>query len=179
MSFGIRSKVLIIAILGAALLATAGWRTAHQADRTAAIQEDAARFAKGQELAADIDMMHDAIRADVLTARLAAATRDAAMAAQASADLSEHAERMRTNHQELAALDLAGVDTLVEASANDIAGYLAGGQRIVAGDAADAAIVEFDRLFERLEQALDQPGEEIVAHARRCLLYTSPSPRDH
>lgn len=117
----------------------------------------------------DADMMHDAIRADVLAALLAAKERPAALTG-IQQDLDAHVERLRRNVDENLS---AGLGPEVEAFARQtrvvIDRYAASALEIVtvarAGGDATAQMQAFDEDFDRLEAAMEQLADRIDALA--------------
>jgi methyl-accepting chemotaxis protein len=123
--------------------------------------------------AGDADMMHDAMRGDVLAAQLAAIRRDQAQLAEVTTDIAAHEKRFRENVADLEALplpeklkaDVAAVRPTLEA-------YAASGLKIVklAGESAAACEKElpaFIAAFGALEKALEALSDDLTAHAKK------------
>jgi methyl-accepting chemotaxis protein len=116
--------------------------------------------------AADADMMHDAVRADVLQALL-----DEAASRSAAADLEDHSAALQ---EALAAVREGGlgddVVAAVDAVGAEVDAYLSSAQQIVAlagtdRAAATAAYPQFLTAFTALETALPVVGDAVGAKA--------------
>ena len=98
MRWTIRTKLMLLVGIACSsiilVIATAWWTTHRQAE----IMSDMERSTGSLRLQQDMDMMHDAVRADVMGLQLAA---DAKQFDEAKTDLTEHAGNMRTNIKEL------------------------------------------------------------------------------
>jgi PAS domain S-box-containing protein len=105
----------------------------------------------------DGDMMHDAIRSDVLSAILAARSQDAAGVRAAQADLVEHAARFRATLEENAGLPLdPGIAARLADLRPALDAYIASGvalTRVAAEDpgSVERALPAFQKAFEDLE----------------------------
>jgi methyl-accepting chemotaxis protein len=118
----------------------------------------------------DADMMHDAIRADVLAA-LAAATPEDIVTAER--DAVEHGDRLGERMDENAALSLP--EELLEAIAGvaePLAAYRESALRLIRQaasdhDAALAMLPEFRATFEALETSMEVTGDQIQAVSER------------
>jgi methyl-accepting chemotaxis protein len=120
----------------------------------------------------DGDMMHDAIRADVMASLLASIKRDDAATKKAQKDLSEHGQRFLATIQTLAGRDLPeNVVAVIRSTSSDVTNYVALANKIqteVAADAnaADALMPQFATGFEHLEQKMEALGDAIEGHAK-------------
>ena len=118
--------------------------------------------------ALEADMMHDAVRGDVLQAMLAGAGPEYAAAV---ADLAEHGGTFRDSLAAVDADELGGdVHAAVSVVGPVVEDYLATAQRIVvlAGQdpaQARAAYPEFAAAFSALEDALPNVGDAVARHA--------------
>jgi methyl-accepting chemotaxis protein len=105
----------------------------------------------------EADMMHDAIRADVLAVLRAAKLADRGQLEQARNDIKEHGDWFRSSLQKNEALALdAGVKGALGAAKPRLEAYLSNAQQLAelaTGDsaAAEAKFPEFQRVFESLE----------------------------
>lgn len=122
----------------------------------------------------DGDMMHDALRADVLGAFLTAPG-DAAAAAQARDDLKEHSARFRQAMAKNAALPLApDIRQAMDEVGPVLEAYIQSATRIVEQAlvdpvAARALMADFSRSFAELEvrnEAISEQIEASVAQTR-------------
>jgi methyl-accepting chemotaxis protein len=115
----------------------------------------------------DADMMHDALRADVLGARLAAETKDQAGLTQALEDMREHADRLRKNMADVEKRDLgpqlkalvAQVTPVLEAYVTSALESGAAASR--SATAAQARWPDFQKAFEELEVSMGKLGDQI------------------
>ncbi|ATC66130.1 chemotaxis protein [Nibricoccus aquaticus] len=117
------------------------------------------------------DMMHDALRSDVLAAQLAAINKDTAAADEVVADLFEHEKIFRDSLAASKALPLNDTIraelTAVEKPLND---YLAASRHLVEtartdAAAANAAMPQFMEAFSMLEKRMAAISETIEAEA--------------
>ena len=120
----------------------------------------------------DGDMMHDAIRGDVMAALLATEAKDGDGAAEARKNLGEHRKRFDDSMTELQAQSLppAARQTL-EATLPLIKGYGEAAQQLLAQTesdraAAQALIPEFMKRFEALEHQMEGLGDALEKHAQ-------------
>jgi methyl-accepting chemotaxis protein len=117
------------------------------------------------------DMMHDALRSDVLAAMTARSADAGLNMEEIKADLREHAENFRTNIE--TERGLAVTDAQREAIANvegPLATYVEAAENLVAlaerdPTAAIAGIPDFMRQFGELEEAMEGVTEVIAADA--------------
>ncbi|WP_448626130.1 methyl-accepting chemotaxis protein [Geodermatophilus sp. URMC 64] len=120
-------------------------------------------------LALEADMMHDAVRADVLQALLSGGAGEQYRGA--AADLQEHAANFVAILDEVAAAHLSeDVEAAVADVRPDVEAYLAAAQQEItlAGQdpvAAGAGYAQFGQLFAALEESLPSVGAAIEAHA--------------
>ncbi|MFD2090856.1 methyl-accepting chemotaxis protein [Blastococcus deserti] len=121
--------------------------------------------------ALEADMMHDAVRADVLQALLEG---QGSQYDSAVTDLAEHAENL---HATLAAVTESGLGPDVAAAVDGVKpavdGYLSSAEQIVAAAGRDAtsariAYPDFLQAFKALEEELPAVGDAIAAVAERA-----------
>ena len=116
------------------------------------------------------DMMHDALRADVLAA-FYVQTGDSAAADQVRADLVEHSQWFQRTLQDNAALPLtANIKQAIAQSQPALAEYIAEAKRIVDlalvdPQAARAEMPAFDRAFSELEEKNEALSSLIEQHS--------------
>lgn len=135
--------------------------------------DDLVASTHAQRLQMDADMMHDAVRGDVLSALLGASTNDQSQVAEARDGLTEHADRLLASMKDVQPLlqgeALASADSLAE----PIARYLAAANAVIEaaeqGDSTTIATanVEFTEYFDRLETGNELFGDAITALAER------------
>lgn len=175
MGSGISVKQRLLGITGVAalLLAVSGFSGYYaiehldQANRASSLYSDAIRQAM------QADMMHDALRADVMIALRGADKNDANAVRDSAKDLEEHAASFRTSLGNLSALALDAnvkqaeatvaplVDPYVE-QASSVA-HLAGSDAA----AANAKLPNVLRAFSALEEAMGNMGDAIQAEAKK------------
>jgi len=157
----------IVLILASATAGAGLWAATHLSDALTR----AMRSGEVVRVHMDSDMMHDALRADVLMALRAADPATGVTFAQVKADLAEHSKTFRDDiarNKGLAA-DRASRDALAAVEA-PLADYIAGAEKIVAlaerdPAAAEGAMPGFLKQFTALEGAMEQATETIEASA--------------
>lgn len=120
------------------------------------------------------DMMHDALRSDVLSIQAAAERKDAAALEESRADLKEHSELFRKGIDDNRALALPeAVKADLRSVEQPLAGYLALSQTL--GDLAVADLPasirklgEFKESFSAVEDRMAKVSETFVAEAQRA-----------
>lgn len=126
------------------------------------------------------DMMHDALRSDVLAALLAATPEDVAAARK---DLAEHADWFRQKQKENRALALPKpVLKALGDVAPDLDAYVTAATAIVdkAGTnraAAQAGMAEFQKAFESLEQRMEKVSDLIESESKMARQATTSTIR--
>jgi len=120
----------------------------------------------------DSDMMHDAIRADVMAALLAADEKDEAGGEEARKSLAEHRKRFEDSLGELKDVALPpDVQQTLAATMPMIKAYGDNAEGVRAKAAADASAAralmpEFMKDFEALEKQMERLGDSIQKHAQ-------------
>jgi methyl-accepting chemotaxis protein len=118
--------------------------------------------------ALEADMMHDAVRGDVLSALLSGS---GPLYQSAVSDLGEHSDTLRTILDEIGGEGLgSAVDAAVEKVRPDVEAYLQSAQQIVTAAGVDlatarAAYPRFAQAFSALEQSLPSVGQAVEAAA--------------
>jgi methyl-accepting chemotaxis protein len=127
-------------------------------------------------LALEADMMHDAVRGDVLAALLGAGTPEYQSAVR---DLADHTANFRDLLDQVAASDLGSdVDAAVEQVRPDVAAYLTSANQIVQTAGVDplrarAAYPAFGQAFSALEESLPTVGDAIGAAAEEAVQHSA------
>jgi methyl-accepting chemotaxis protein len=169
MNLTIRTKLFAIALVGIATTMATGLVGQQTATKLAASGHQAMVLGEAQYRFMTCDMMHDAIRADVLAALLGGTTGDQESAATVRADLQDHAETFRESLAQAQALDLPEeIETALSAVAPALAEYVKAGEDMVDlaykdPATARARFAEFSKTFERLEEANAKVSEHIAA----------------
>jgi methyl-accepting chemotaxis protein len=155
----------LAAIVGVGVTGVWGVTTLSAANSESEIYSEALRHQM------EADMMHDALRADVLAALLAGSQKETAKEAEIRKDLEEHVKRFKDNLAGLDAQDLAGA---IKQAAGEVRplldGYIASAQDLVGAAFLDpktsqAKLGEFTATFERLEGAMAKLSDLIQKHA--------------
>ena len=135
--------------------------------------DEATRVGDAMRSAALADMMHDAVRSDVLQAILSGQTDDPRGLAESKKDLAEHGEAL-LKHLEATgqSAGVPEVEALIQAALPVARAYVEQGrtiQGLVDKDPTEARshLPEFQRAFDALEHSLEQPGERLDEHAER------------
>ncbi len=125
----------------------------------------------------DGDMMHDAIRADVLTATLGVRTKDAVSIAGSKADATEHGARFLDNLKKNLALDLpADIHALFVAEEPTLKAYNDQAAKYITAAVEDAKngtnrtealYPDFEDAFEELEETQGELSDKIEAYSGR------------
>ncbi|KQS72107.1 hypothetical protein ASG41_18745 [Modestobacter sp. Leaf380] len=155
-------------LVGTGVLALVGVATVGALAQAGAVEGAAAqsRAADAVRLTMQADMMHDAIRGDVLSALVARTSGDLTAAAAA---LEEHSATLRSDLAAAAGSGLgAEVTRAADAVGPDVEAYVAAADDLVRTaaqdpDAALAAYPDFGRVFSRLEQSLPTVATAIDA----------------
>ncbi|MBM3394503.1 MAG: methyl-accepting chemotaxis protein [Betaproteobacteria bacterium] len=121
-------------------------------------------------LQGDTDMMHDAIRGDVLERFLKGAQASPAKVHEMMATFDEHAKTMSGNMAEMEALDLEGaVEESLQAAKPVVAAYLDAGaaaMKMEGNERDEPRLQVFLQKWEALVSPLEQLGEHIDADAK-------------
>ncbi len=127
---------------------------------------------RAQRLQMDADMMHDAIRADVLAAVLGTTTRDSALTRDGKEGFAEHSERFRKSLAEARTLTTGHTLVIVDSLAGPIDKYVGLGDAVIkatlAGDVATVTTKrgEFLKGFSELEVGMEGFGDAIADDAK-------------
>jgi methyl-accepting chemotaxis protein len=115
----------------------------------------------------DVDMMHDAIRADIYNPLLSVRLGDAAGRQAAAKDLIEHGELLRKNFSDNLPELPAQARKLADQAQPVLERYLGAARQITAAESADASaqLAAFNTDFEALETALSALTDAIEADA--------------
>ncbi|MBT0569706.1 methyl-accepting chemotaxis protein [Curvibacter sp. CHRR-16] len=123
--------------------------------------------AKALQSSQDADMMHDAIRGDVLLALTAAHTSNVQQAKEAKSDLLEHGKNFRERMQEVRNAQLTPeLQKRVEQVLPLVDGYIRLAEQVVDkaqsdADAAYEGLSAFQQSFSELETQMAQIGEDV------------------
>jgi methyl-accepting chemotaxis protein len=163
-SMAASAAVSIAALLVLGAIALGAMKSSENvADRLA----DSVKLVRAQTYA---DMMHDALRADTLAARIAGDTASDASKQAVRAAVADHIERFEKSLAEVdASAGDGAIRALVVDGRADLRAYVAGARGLVEAalnGTADAPMVDgFDALFTKLEGSMEKVGEAIEAEA--------------
>ena len=127
---------------------------------------------RAQRLQMDADMMHDALRADVLATVLGTATRDTALVRDGQDSFKEHTTRFRKSIADARALTTGSTLTLIDSLKAPVDSYVAAGETVIAAALAhDTSVVArkqstFLEQFLVLEAGMEKFGDSIAADAK-------------
>ena len=158
----------LVGALGCLGVGAMGWRGVSQVG----IQlNEATAMGDAMQASALADMMHDAIRSDVLQSIISGQSNDANGVQQAKADLEEHAAELIKQLQTTRDAGIPdAVRAQIDAALPTARAYADAGraiQLLAGSDAANALakLPEFNAAFEALEESLAEPGEALEAYA--------------
>ena len=172
MKLTIQQKLLGFSLIGLVLMVligTTGYSAVYK------LSSDTAKIVTiGTAMRAQMeaDMMHDALRADVLSAMLASLQQDAADEKNIKASLTEHIDHFRDSFKTLDELPLDA--EIVNASAHvrpALNAYLASATEVIGlaftnRDAAQAKLASFQNAFESLEKSMGELSDLIEAQTK-------------
>jgi methyl-accepting chemotaxis protein len=168
----IKGKLAAFSVLALAMVllaAAAGWWSIDRLSEVARSNLDAASAIKNQKQA---DMMHDAIRSDVMAGLLALAKQDPAAIQEAKQDLLMHVDEFDASLKTLKTLPLSDtVRSAVDLVMPGLNAYAQSANQILAtalsGREPQAAeLTGFQSAFEVLEQSMGDLGDQIVSEAQ-------------
>jgi methyl-accepting chemotaxis protein len=162
-SMVVSAAVSVVALCGLGLIALATMKAGESvADRLVS-------DVKLVRAAGNADMMHDALRADAMAARLAGAAASEERKKTIVAEFTEHAQRFDKEIAEATVVADDEVRAALLAAKPDLEAYVAGTKAIVdaglAGKVNAAQVEAFDALFGKLETSLEKVGDLIEAGA--------------
>jgi methyl-accepting chemotaxis protein len=174
----IKGKLAAFSVLALAMVllaAAAGWWSIDRLSEVARSNLDAASAIKNQKQA---DMMHDAIRSDVMAGLLALAKQDPAAVQEAKQDLLRNVDEFDASLATLKTLPLSDtVRSAVDLVMPGLNAYAQSGNQILAkalaGREPEAAeLTGFQSAFEVLEQSMGDLGDQIESEAQAGLATT-------
>ncbi len=166
-NLSVRRKLLAFSLLGLLFLAVVGGAGSLALFKVSAIQEDIVRHSRALQNQMLADMMHDALRGDVLSALRAGQRQSADEFKDVKAALADHVQTFQDALATLEELQLgADVERAVQDVKPALSGYVSSAQSIVATAQTDAAAAEqqypqFLKAFEELEDRMEQLTEII------------------
>ncbi|MBI5786751.1 MAG: methyl-accepting chemotaxis protein [Rhodocyclales bacterium] len=170
-NISIRRLLELISILSVALLLVLGGISLYNASHLNEVVGVANETSSAVRRQMDADMMHDAIRSDVLNALLLAAEGQTAKAAEIKASLEEHIARLEEAMRGNAAASLPAAAQDQLRGLQPVVDSYAASARQVVGEAfvnpveARRQRQAFDKHFAALEAGMEQLGDSIEAHS--------------
>ena len=166
---GIKRKLMGFSTMALVLVAAAGGAGWWAVDQLSKASKDVAVISEALKQQQSADMMHDAIRGDILAAVLAAEQGDLDRAKAVKAEEAEHTKSFSEALDALDALPLTPeIKSAVEAVAPRLDAYVEAAtsslDRAVAGERLDAAaLAAFQAQFEAVEGAMGELSDLIAA----------------
>ena len=163
----IKSKLFGFSLLGLAFVLAVGATGYIFANRLAGAAEQITNDGTALRNQLRADMAHDALRADVLAALLAADAKDPVAEKAIKADLAEHADLFRSSLTRLQALPLdAGTRKAVESVLPALGSYVQSATSVIElaftdRTAAQARMTEFLRSFKHVEKEMEALSDLI------------------
>ena len=164
----LRTQTLTLGLIGVGMAALVGGIGIFNAGGLAHAVDDANTMASALRESQQADMMHDAIRGDVLLALLSSVNKDPTQLSESRKGLQEHTDSFNKALADLQALPVSSeVKTLVSRTLPLIRKYsdsAARVQQLAQTDyaAAQAAMPEFQSAFTELEKAMGEQGDAIA-----------------
>ena len=168
----LRTQILCYGLVGALSALLAGGIGLLSTSQQAGALREIVHATAAVRSSMDSDMMHDAIRADVMSALLAATEQNAGAAAEARKDLAEHCKRFEDSLAELSKVTLPSeTQETLAAVLPLVKSYGEKAQKVQARaendlPAARALMPEFVTDFEALEKKMEALGDSIEKHAQ-------------
>ena len=163
----LRNQILALGLVGVLMASLVGGIGLFNANRLAGAIDDAVGMGVALQSSQEADMMHDAVRGDVLLALFGAINKDASQLADAQKGLQEHTETFNKALQTLQALPISPeVKTIVGSTLPLVKQYTdaaAHVQKLALTDAAaaQAAVPEFQKVFMLLEKQMANQADAI------------------
>ncbi|MDR7334021.1 methyl-accepting chemotaxis protein [Roseateles asaccharophilus] len=172
MHFYIRQRLLALSLMGLAFVSIVGLVGYLALGTMSGTAESVARSNMALRAQLEADMMHDALRGDVLRAVLAGLKGNTADMPEVQKDIGEHTEQFREHMGELKSLSLnAAITAAVAKTEGELNAYITSANEVVklAGSdlaAAEARLPAFAAAFKTLETEMEQLSDLIQEFAR-------------
>ncbi|HEY1092460.1 MAG TPA: HAMP domain-containing protein, partial [Burkholderiaceae bacterium] len=169
----IRQRMLGLSVLSLAFLLAVGAVGYLAVNRMDGATADLTRTGSALRAQMEADMMHDALRGDVLKALLSASKGQQAEEASVKKELGEHTEEFRAQMKELKSMSLTPeIDASIAATQSQLNDYIASANEVVGlafGNlsAAEAKLPGFFSAFSALEEKMSALSDLIEAEAKR------------
>ncbi|MES2626194.1 MAG: methyl-accepting chemotaxis protein [Pseudomonadota bacterium] len=129
----------------------------------------------------EADMMHDAIRGDVMTALYAAQAGDTDQQTMIEEEYADHAEKLQANITNTLDMDVSSdINVQIDGMQAIVDEYLASAQSLITlafqdSEAAADALMEFTKVFMKLEASMSDLGDTIRTAADEAALVANGS----
>ena len=156
----LRTQILALGVVGLIMTALVGGTGLLNANKLSEAFDDSINMGLALQKAQEADMMHDAIRGDVLLALVSGQTQDTAGLAESQKDLLEHASTFDKALTEMQALPITDqARQVVMKVGPSLKNYVESASRVqklatTDATAAVAALPEFQKAFKKLEVIL-------------------------
>jgi methyl-accepting chemotaxis protein len=163
----LKSQILLLGVVGLVMTALVGGTGLLNASKLSVAFDNSINMGLALQKSQEADMMHDAIRGDVLLALLSAQTNNKDDLAESRKDLVAHAENFNKLLTEMQALPLTdNAKSVVTKVGPALAAYVESAtsvQKLATTDAAAAlaAVPEFQKAFKNLESAMEEQSGAI------------------
>ena len=163
----LRTQIFALGLVGLFMTALVGGTGLLNANQLSLAFDNSINMGLALQKSQEADMMHDAIRGDVLLALLSSQTQDAAGLAEAQKDLIEHSESFNKAITEMQALPISDSAKSVVAKVGPaLQAYVETAtkvQKLATSDApaAIAAMPDFQKAFKNLETAMEEQSGAI------------------
>ncbi len=163
----LRTQILALGVVGLIMTVLVGGTGLLNANRLSQAFDNSINMGLALQKSQEADMMHDAIRGDVLLALLSSQTQDAAGLAEAQKDLVEHSTAFNKAMAEMQALPISdSAKSVVTKVGPALQAYVASAtavQKMATTNAAGAlaAMPDFQKTFKNLEVAMQEQSSAI------------------
>ncbi|WP_221031062.1 methyl-accepting chemotaxis protein [Actomonas aquatica] len=168
MQLNVTHKIFLVTLTAGVALAALGGMVLGTFNKVVHTNDELALLNEALKNHQSADMMHDAIRGDVISFRLAVATGDKAFAQESAQDLISHGDDLKTHIAANAALALPKhISALLEPTYRPLETYLAAGQKLTAAQDIEPAklaalLNTFNTAFEDLEGAMGDVSDALI-----------------
>ena len=163
----LRNQILALGIVGLVMTALVGGTALNSASKLSVAMDNSIDMGLALQKSQEADMMHDAIRGDVLLALLSAQTNNKDDLAAAQKDLNEHAETFQKALDDMKSAPLSdAARSVVGKVGPTLKSYVDSANQMLKlantdAAAALAAMPEFQKSFKALEDNMEEQSEAI------------------
>ncbi|MDO8756082.1 MAG: methyl-accepting chemotaxis protein [Polaromonas sp.] len=168
----LRNQILALGLVGVLMAGLVGGIGLRNANRLASAIEDSTNTGLALQASQSADMMHDAVRGDVLLAMLGSLSKDAAQVAEAQKGLQDHSATFNKNLASLQTLPISQeVKSAVANTLPMVKSYTDSASEVLKlastdAVAAQAAVPAFQKQFDALEKQMGAQGAAIEKNAQ-------------